>query len=49
VSQDAVSGVKSWPETRARMQRGWPRRELVLPDGWRREDSAVWRGPHDEG
>jgi sugar/nucleoside kinase (ribokinase family) len=46
---DAVSGVKSWTETRARMQRGWPHRELALPDGWRREDSAVWRGPHDEG
>lgn len=46
---DAVSGVKSWTETRARMQRSWPRRELLLPDGWRREDSAVWRGPQDEG
>lgn len=44
---DAVSGVKSWTVTRARIQRGWPRRELTLPDGWRREDSAVWRGPHD--
>jgi len=44
---DAVSGVKSWEETRARMQQGWPRHELALPDGWRREDSALWRGPND--
>lgn len=44
---DAVSGVKPWDETRLRMSRGWPRHELTLPDGWRQEDSALWRGPLD--
>lgn len=44
---DAVSGVKPWEETRARMRRGWLRHELALPDGWHQVAGALWRGPHD--
>ena len=46
---DAVSGVRTWEETRDRLQRGWPRRELALPDGWTvAGPSGLWRGPDDE-
>jgi len=43
---DAVSGVKSWEETRLRMRQGWPRHELALPNGWH-QDGTLWRGPDD--
>jgi sugar/nucleoside kinase (ribokinase family) len=46
---DAFSGVRSWEDTLARRQGGWPRRGLPLDrTAWRRDPaSGVWRGPAD--
>jgi sugar/nucleoside kinase (ribokinase family) len=46
---DAVSGVRSWDETTARVQAGWPRRPLDFTDpGWHFDDARqLWVGPND--
>jgi sugar/nucleoside kinase (ribokinase family) len=45
---DAVSGVRTWQATQARMQEGWRRCELTLPEGWcAAGPSGLWRGPND--
>jgi sugar/nucleoside kinase (ribokinase family) len=44
---DALSGLRSWDETRARVARGWPQRALKLAaPGWRWEpENQLWIGP----
>ena len=46
---DAVSGVRSWPDTLARIEAGWPRRKLEFKaPGWRFDPARqLWLGPHD--
>ncbi len=46
---DALSGVRAWAETLARLQAGWPRPQLkVDAPGWRFDESRqLWLGPHD--
>ncbi|MFO7168331.1 MAG: carbohydrate kinase family protein [Chloroflexota bacterium] len=48
---DAVSGVRSWPETAERIAAGWPRRGLEPGSlGWRWDAGRqLWRGPNDGG
>jgi sugar/nucleoside kinase (ribokinase family) len=47
---DAVSGVRNWPETEARIAAGWERLPLSVDiAGWRWDAAQeVWRGSHDE-
>jgi sugar/nucleoside kinase (ribokinase family) len=44
---DALSGLRSWEETRARVAAGWPRCALAIDSpGWRWEpDHQLWIGP----
>jgi sugar/nucleoside kinase (ribokinase family) len=44
---DALSGLRSWDATLARVARGWPRRPLqVQAPGWRwQPEAGVWSGP----
>ena len=48
---DAVSGVRSWPETAARLAAGWPRLQLTFGGtdaGWHWDDTReIWVGPKD--
>jgi sugar/nucleoside kinase (ribokinase family) len=46
---DAVSGVRSWDETTARVKAGWPRRQLQFDDPeWYFDDARqLWVGPND--
>lgn len=46
---DALSGIRSWDETRARVRAGWPRSRWALDQtGWRwDEERALWIGPRD--
>ena len=46
---DALSGVRSWEDTQARIQAGWQRSPLVVnAPGWRwDENRALWIGPFD--
>jgi sugar/nucleoside kinase (ribokinase family) len=46
---DALSGLRSWKATLARVAGGWPRRPLaVTAPGWRWvADPGVWVGPAD--
>ncbi len=48
---DALSGIRSWEETRQRIARGWPRHTLTLDDGgWHFDErQQLWVGPHDQG
>lgn len=48
---DALSGVRSWDATQARIAAGWARGPLTIhAPGWQWDDRrAVWRGPHDQG
>lgn len=48
---DAVSGLRSWDETQARIAAGWARGPLTIhAPGWQWDERcAVWRGPHDQG
>lgn len=48
---DALSGVRSWDETQARIAAGWARGPLTIhAPGWQWDNRrAVWRGPHDQG
>jgi sugar/nucleoside kinase (ribokinase family) len=38
---DAVSGVRTWQETLARIDAGWAQRPLTI-EGWRVDDNGVW-------
>lgn len=46
---DAVSGVKSWEETREKIKSGWAKNNfLVKTPGWIFDRQAeTWKGPHD--
>jgi sugar/nucleoside kinase (ribokinase family) len=46
---DAVSGIRAWEETLARIEAGWPRRKLEMDaPGWRFDESRqLWVGPKD--
>jgi hypothetical protein len=47
---DALGGLRSWEETRARIEAGWPRQKLdfeAIP-GWRFDPTRqLWLGPND--
>jgi sugar/nucleoside kinase (ribokinase family) len=48
---DAVSGVRSWEETLAGVEAGWPRQKLNFDDapGWRFDPARqLWLGPNDQ-
>ncbi len=43
---DALSGIRSWDDTLARVGSGWPRRELSLDSpGWQWRPEGIWVGP----
>jgi sugar/nucleoside kinase (ribokinase family) len=46
---DALSGVRSWEETLARVKAGWPRQRLDFTDpGWRFDEARqLWLGPNN--
>jgi hypothetical protein len=45
---DALSGLKHWDETLARVRSGWQRAAVsVVETGWRRGEPGTWRGPRD--
>jgi sugar/nucleoside kinase (ribokinase family) len=46
---DALSGVRSWEATQARIQAGWKRAALTIENpGWRwNQDLRLWLGPND--
>ncbi len=48
---DALSGVRSWEDTQARIRSGWPRAALRIDaSGWAWDaDRALWIGPFDGG
>ena len=45
---DALSGIRSWEATLARVADGWPQNPLQLPSqDWRWDDEhALWKKPH---
>jgi sugar/nucleoside kinase (ribokinase family) len=46
---DAVSGIRSWEETVARVETGWPRQKMDFDEpGWSFDQSRqLWVGPND--
>lgn len=46
---DSTSGVRSWDETRVRVQAGWEQETSVVTAWPRDEASGVYFGPHDKG
>jgi sugar/nucleoside kinase (ribokinase family) len=45
---DAVSGIRSWEETRGRVAAGWPRvAAVVAEEGWSPLPGGIWKGPAD--
>lgn len=48
---DALSGIRTWKETQARVAGGWPRHTLNLDvPGWRFDGQMeLWRGPAHHG
>jgi sugar/nucleoside kinase (ribokinase family) len=47
---DALGGLRSWEETWARIEAGWPRQKLDFEDipGWRFDPTRqLWLGPND--
>lgn len=46
---DALGGIRSWEETLARIEAGWPRRKVAFEvPGWRfDEQRQLWLGPND--
>lgn len=46
---DALSGLRTWEETQARIAAGWPQHELDLSAyGWRHDSGhSLWAGPED--
>jgi sugar/nucleoside kinase (ribokinase family) len=47
---DAISGVRSWEETQARIQAGWKHSPLTIQaPGWTWDsENQLWRGPSDQ-
>jgi len=47
---DALSGVRPWDETQARVAAGWGRQPVTITaPGWTWDDAhSLWVGPHDE-
>ena len=49
---DAISGIRSWPQTAGRLANGWPHLPLafgVAQAGWRWDvEGGVWVGPGDK-
>jgi len=43
---DALSGVRSWEETLARIGAGWQKTAMSV-DGWRADADGVWHGPQE--
>ena len=48
-ASDAISGLKTWDETWARIARGWIRFPLSFDEpGWQLDSSTqLWLGPYD--
>ena len=48
---DALGGIRSWPETQARIDQGWAQLPLGIDaPGWQwTEISRCWTGPYDAG
>lgn len=47
-ASDALSGIRSWDTTQARIAAGWRRLPLELPTPWRRDArTGLWKGPSD--
>ncbi len=46
---DALSGIRSWAETLARIEAGWPRQKLAFDTpGWQFDKARqLWLGPND--
>jgi sugar/nucleoside kinase (ribokinase family) len=46
---DALSGLRTWEQTEARVRAGWPRKRLSLgPSGWEScKTAGVWYSPKD--
>jgi sugar/nucleoside kinase (ribokinase family) len=45
---DALSGLKHWDETAARVGSGWRRAAVTVQEsGWRAGQAGTWRGPRD--
>lgn len=46
---DALSGLLTWEQTKARLQAGWPRRDLPLAQaGWKKDAATgIWRSSAD--
>lgn len=51
VVPDATSGIRSFEQTRAAVEAGWPKVALDMPaSGWRFDaHRGFWAGPHDRG
>jgi len=49
-ASDAISGLKTWDETWARIARGWARIPLYFDKpGWQLDSSTqLWLGPFDK-
>ncbi len=46
---DAVSGIRTWEATRARVAAGWARPTVALTEpGWSSLPSGIWKGPADQ-
>ncbi len=44
---DAISGIRTWKDTQARIRSGWAQNEITLP-GWSYDPRArLWISPHD--
>jgi sugar/nucleoside kinase (ribokinase family) len=43
---DALSGVRSWDETLARIDAGWQKMAMSV-EGWTADADGVWHGPQD--
>ncbi len=48
---DALSGIRSWDETLARIEAGWPRQKIEITEpGWCFDQNRqLWLGPNDTG
>jgi len=45
---DALGGLLSWEDTKARLAAGWQHADFKLDDdGWRADDTGLWHGPAD--
>jgi len=45
---DALSGIRTWEATTARIAAGWPTARFAVSEaGWREGEHGVWHGPND--